>query len=938
MGHVETRVFKDIIPRYKTMRGYRVERKAGWDTQGLPVELEVEKAIGVSGKKDIEAYGIAKFNEACRQSVWKYKQQWEAMTERVGFWLDLDHPYITYTNEYIETLWWIFKQAWEAGLLTQDYKVLPYCPRCGTALSSHEVAQGYQRVTDRSVYVKFRVRAQNREWENTSILSWTTTPWTLPGNVALAINSKEEYVCVPDPDETGHWIVLGRIPFQRMLAAGLFPPEYAKLQPPNIDSFAGSDMVGIEYEPLFGFVNLAKESGKKAYYVAAADFVTTDEGTGVVHTAVMYGEDDFALGTKLNLPKVHTVSEDGTFNSIVQPWSGKRVKDPATEQEIVDHLTVAGKLYKEELYEHDYPFCWRCQSPLLYYAKSSWFILMSQLRSELLANNEKIDWVPGHIRDGRFGEWLREVKDWAISRERYWGTPLPIWVCANDTAHKTCVGSYSELLEVMERSGDKGPEKIDFDVHRPYIDHVILKCPTCGHDMFRIHEVADTWFDSGSMPFAQWHYPFDNRDRVDDGVAYPADYISEAIDQTRGWFYTLLAVATVLQKTGAVKSGRSFKTCVVLGHIRDRDGKKLSKSLGNYIDPMHFIDQHGSDALRFYLLSVNQPSEPKNFDEQRVVDVVKKNFMILWNVLSFWKLVVGSQPSKKNEQDSKLGSPTSDHVMDQWIAARTELLRHRVEGDLDTYAIVEAAREISEYIADLSTWYVRRSRDRAKGEGRSAVAATLGFVLRQFAKVSAPFTPFFSDALWRELGGQESVHLQDWPASGAEPTDLISSMSVVRKIVEAGHALRAEGKIKVRQPLSQVVIHGLSFRQDLRPILAEELNVKEVILASRPPSGADWRTVGNVSLDITITDELREEGHRREMVRAINTLRRDLGLQPGEKVSLTYSATDEVAKIVEHFATELKERGNLSTLKKRSQSSTPRAVAVVDRGQVVFSR
>ncbi|MBI4093326.1 MAG: class I tRNA ligase family protein, partial [Candidatus Kerfeldbacteria bacterium] len=1032
IGHVETRAFKDIIPRFKTLQGFRVERKAGWDTQGLPVELEVEKAIGVSGKKDIEKYGIAKFNEACKKSVWKYKGLWEEMTERVGFWLNLKHPYITYQNDYVETLWWILKQAWDAKLLIQDYKVVPYCPRCGTALSSHEVAQGYERVKDRSVYVKFELVDE----PGTFVLSWTTTPWTLPGNVALAVDPKIEYMKTT-PNERGERYIIAKSRFDALNnedKTSSVSTDPSKKIPEAHESFEGSALVGLKYEPLFDFLDLRSvvtikpaaaglnprlrggtasastthrpaepPSGRgAAYTIVPADFVTTEEGTGVVHTAVMYGEDDFALGAKLDLPKKHTVDLEGKFNELVRPWVGKEVKAKETDDAIVKYLKSHGKLYREEQYEHDYPYCWRCKHALLYYAKTSWFITMSKLRRELLSNNERINWIPEHIKDGRFGEWLREVKDWAISRERYWGTPLPIWVC-DHCKHQECIGSYEELLKklptrnryifvrhgeatisledkinteitlnqhvvltergrqqakktatelakrgvdivvssdfvrtretaniIAEHIGLKvqtdsrldeyqvGPQfegkttkyfhdrfgggqhrfhhvppggaehwfdvrkrlfallhELDqqyegktivlvshgdpifvalwaallkaesqveevryptfaealelkfpgqlfgpdgsFDPHRPFIDGVTWTCEHCapttpasGHPssgppagragrrgvMRRVPEVADTWFDSGSMPFAQWHYPFENEDKFKQ--SYPATFISEAIDQTRGWFYTLLAISTFLQKAKAVKKGPPYKTCVVLGHIRDKDGKKLSKSLGNYIDPMKLLDKYGADAARMYLFTINQPSEPKNFDEAQLGEVVKKNFMILWNVLSFWKLL-GSSNELSVDPSNRQPITDNSHVMDRWILSLLNQTVASVTAKLERYAIVDAGRELMSFVTDLSTWYVRRSRERAKGDGQREVVAALGYVLRQYAKLSAPFTPFLADALWREVGGRTSVHLEDWPEAGEPHNELLATMARARQVVETGHALRAQAKLKVRQ-------------------------------------------------------------------------------------------------------------------------------------------
>jgi len=1072
MGHVETRIFKDVILRYKTMRGYHVERKAGWDTQGLPVEIEIEKELGVSGKKEIEKYGIDKFNAKARQSVWKYKEQWEKMTERVGFWIDFDQPYITYTNEYIETLWWIFKQIWDQKLLVQDYKVVPYCPRCGTALSSHEVAQGYETVTEPSVYLKFELVKE----PGTFILAWTTTPWTLPGNVALAVDPDIDYVKVKTA--AGDQLILAKALIGKLAAT----------DQTVIETMPGKKLVGQEYRPLFEFLDLrshhpltppraggdtptSRRSAKPpsgsgaAYTIVPADFVTTEDGTGVVHTAVMYGEEDFNLGKKISLPTVHTVDEQGKFTALVKPWAGQEVRDAKgeTQRQIIAWLKEHGKLYRVEDYTHEYPFCWRCHHPLLYYAKTSWFIQMSKLRAKLIANNEKINWFPAHLKEGRFGEWLREVKDWAVSRERYWGTPLPIWQC-DQCHHQECLGSYEELInqlstrnryiflrhgesinnlsQTLDTVMDNGTiglsergkkqsaaaatklkkEKIDviytsqfkraketaeiigqaldlkpqedqrineyhigqvyegktisefhrgfgdraqrlheappggetwlqirqrmfdflhqldrqhqgktflivthsdpiyvvrwalslqseavlhdvpllnnaeplelkfpaeifqadgsFDPHRPFIDQVVYPCPNCGGKnshprstpsldklgtgsrvgggrMRRVPEVADAWFDSGAMPFAQWHYPFENKPRVDQGTSYPAEFITEAIDQTRGWFYTLVAIATLLSTAKIVKDP-PYKNVVVLGHIRDKDGKKLSKSLGNYLDPMKMIDQHGADAIRFYLFTMNQPGEPKNFDPAGVDEVVKKTFFILMNVISFWKLT---------KPDQLADSAQAIHPLDRWILSMQNELVANLTSRLDRYDITGAGRALAEFITELSTWYVRRSRDRFKGEEAAIAAGTLRQILLTLASLMAPYTPFLAESVYREASGPlESVHLENWPTAGPIDASLLEDMRVARRVVEETHALRAASNIKVRQPLSQLAILP-QLRPDLVAVVKDETNVKEIHPVEKLPSGAEWAIGQQVALDITITDELKEEGLLRDLVR-----------------------------------------------------------------------
>ncbi|MBN1983749.1 MAG: isoleucine--tRNA ligase, partial [Chitinivibrionales bacterium] len=592
--HVLARAYKDIILRYKTMQGFFVERKAGWDTHGLPVELQVEKELKISGKPDIEKYGIAQFNEKCEQSVWKYKKEWEELTKRIGFWLDLDSPYVTYENEYIESLWWIIRQIWDKDLLYKGHKVVPHCPRCGTALSSHEVAQGYKSVEENSVFIKFKVVGE----KDTSILSWTTTPWTLPGNVALAVGEAIEYVKIKVGKE------------MYICAKAVVERLFEKYK--EIETFTGADLIGMKYEQLFDIPALQSETSHQVY---TADFVNTDEGTGVVHTAVMYGEDDYQLGEKVGLPKHHTVDENGTFTDEVPGLAGKFVKDKEVEKAIISDLQDRGLLLKEEMYTHDYPFCWRCDTPLLYYAKDSWFIRMSSLKEQLIKNNEEINWVPGYIKHGRFGEWLNELKDWAFSRERYWGTPLPIW--ESEDGDRICIGSREELKQLA-----KDPSKVikDFDLHRPFVDDIVLMKD--GKEYRRVKEVIDVWFDSGAMPFAQWHYPFENKERIDKGVSFPAAFISEAIDQTRGWFYTLLAVSTLLDK------GAPYKNIICLGHILDNKGQKMSKSRGNVVDPFEMIGKYGADTVRWHLFTMNQPGDSKLFDEKHLGDVLRKNWMI----------------------------------------------------------------------------------------------------------------------------------------------------------------------------------------------------------------------------------------------------------------------------------------------------------------------
>ena len=898
--HVLARAFKDLIPRYKTMQGYHVERKAGWDTHGLPVELQVEKQLKISGKPEIEKFGVDAFNQACKKSVWQYKQEWEKLTERIAFWLDLEHPYITYDKDYVESLWWIFKQINEKGLLYQGHKVVPHCPRCGTALSSHEVAQGYKEVAEPSVYIKFKVKKGNdKVKEGDYILSWTTTPWTLPGNVALAVGEKMDYVkilrTVADPADTPVEaqnfapLPMGqrRIGFY-ILAKSIFEQWPDKNKYKIESEFKGKDLVGIQYEPLFpGAIPEDVENYQNAFKVYPADFVTTEDGTGVVHTAVMYGEDDYNLGTAVGLPKHHTVDENGKFVIELPGLSGKFVKNKEVERTIIDYLKENNLFFQEVTYTHDYPFCWRCDTPLLYYAKDSWFFKMSELKAELIKENQKINWVPEHIKDGRFGEWLLNIKDWAISRERYWGTPLPIWKCA-DCGQIKVIGSYEELHRETQCPLIL---QADFDPHRPVIDEYKLKCD-CGGQMSRVPEVADCWFDSGSMPLAQYHYPFANKEKVDQKDYYPADYIAEAIDQTRGWFYTLLALGVLLGK------GTPYKNVICLGHINDAKGHKMSKSKGNVVDPWTVINQWGADALRLHLYTVNQPGESKNFDIKNVESVVKRNFMILFNVLSFYKIyaskiVFSSYPS------------VSNNILDSWILLRIDNLIESVTGYLDSYNIFSAGRLIMEYIDDLSTWYLRRSRERFKGEDendKEEAIHTLGYCLLALSKLMAPFTPFIAEELYQQLGGPlESVHLETWPESGFRKGKGAMDMDKVRKIVELGLAKRDEAGIKVRQPLSGIkVIGGHSLADDYVKLIKDELNIKEVKFTE------DEYDIKDVVYDLQITEELKAEGIYRELVRTINQLRKEAKLTIKDQIVINYQTDSElIQKIVVQYQADL---------------------------------
>jgi len=847
--HVLSRAFKDLIPRYKTMQGYYVERKAGWDTHGLPVELEVEKDLGLKNKKDVERYGVEDFNKKCKNSVWKYKRDWEKMTERIGFWIDLKNPYITYDNDYIESLWWIIKQVHEKGLLYKGYKVIPQCPRCGTALSSHEVAQGYKNIEEESLYIKFKLKGKDNEY----ILAWTTTPWTLPGNVALAIAKDIEYVKVKQNNEFYY------------LARKLLNKLSDKYE--IIEKMKGKNLVGLEYEPLFpGVIKESDENARNAFKVYPADFVSIEDGTGVVHTAVMYGIEDYELGEQISLPKVHSVNLDGTFNELVSQWQGRFVKD--VEEEITEDLKKRNLLYKTEMYTHDYPFCWRCETPLIYYAKDSWFFQMSKLKNKLIENNNKINWVPSHIKEGRFGEWLRDIKDWAISRERYWGTPIPIWICEKCEKMKV-IGSREEL----------GLKK-DFDLHRPYIDEVKLKCE-CGGKMKRIPEVMDCWFDSGSMPFAQYHYPFKNKDLIDEGKQYPADFIAEGMDQTRGWFYTLLAISTLLDK------GICYKNVISHGLVLDKKGRKMSKSLGNVVDIWEMIDKYGSDVVRWYFYTLNQPGEPKRFDEQGLKES-SRTFITLLNVVNFYKMFVGDKKINDLKEKDLI------NVLDKWINSKLNSLIKDTTERLDKYDITTAARKIEEFINDLSVWYIRRSRNRFKNGDEKAVRS-LRRVVFNLIRLMAPFVPFITEHIYKEINGEkESVHLEDWPKVNEKLIDkeVEKKMDKTRKLCNLGLEQRSKNGLKVRQPLNRLEVDEKYQDLDIEYIdlVKDELNVKNI----------DYK-IGlkeEVKLDTKITSKLKEEGEVREFVRQIQALRKKQGLTPKDKIKV-YFSDKNLKKIVE---------------------------------------
>ncbi|MCR4434290.1 MAG: isoleucine--tRNA ligase [Clostridiales bacterium] len=801
IGHILTRVIKDIIPRYKTMKGYNVLRKAGWDTHGLPVELEVEKQLGINGKPEIEKYGVEPFIKMCKQSVWKYENEWRRMSERVGFWADMDNPYVTYHNSYIESVWWALKEIWNKDLLYKGHKIVPYCPRCGTALSSHEVAQGYKDVKEPSIYVKFPVKGEKQVF----LLAWTTTPWTLPSNVALAVNPGETYIKAECGDET---YILAEALAETVLS------EKFKI----IEKMAGEKLLGMEYEPLFDFARV----DKKAFYVVGADYVTLTDGTGIVHTAPAFGEDDARTGRANNLPFVQLVNEQGRFVEAVKPWKGVFVKD--ADPEIIKNLDERNLLYKTLDYEHSYPFCWRCDTPLLYYARDTWFIKMTEVRDRLLKNNRMIHWFPDSIKEGRFGNFLENVVDWGLSRERYWGTPLPIWEC--ECGHRHVVGSIEEL----KKMGTDVPE--DIELHKPYIDDVYLTCPRCKTGkMKRVSEVIDCWFDSGAMPFAQWHYPFENKEVFE--RRFPANFISEALDQTRGWFYTLLAISTL------IFDRPSYENVIVLGLVQDKEGQKMSKHKGNVVDPWVVLDKQGADAVRWYFYTSSAPWLPSRFYEEAVNEAQRKFMGTLWNTYAFY--VLYANIDRFNPMEYKLEYDKLS-VLDKWILSRLNTLIGFVDKNLEGYRITESARAIQDFVDELSNWYVRRSRERfwQKGMEQDKVNAymTLYTALTTLAKLSAPFVPFIAEEIYRnlvtniDLNAPESVHLCDYPKynEGYVDRELEKNMELVLKIVALGRACRNTANIKNRQPIGKMYVKaGFVLPELYKTLVEDELNVKELV-------------------------------------------------------------------------------------------------------------
>ncbi len=810
IGHILTRVMKDIIPRYRTMKGAHVLRKAGWDTHGLPVELEVEKLLGLDGKPQIEAYGIEPFITQCKQSVWKYKHEWEVMSDRVGYWVDMDNPYVTYNDNYIESEWWALKEMHKKGLLYKGHKIVPYCPRCGTALSSHEVAQGYKTVKENSAIARFKVKGS----ENRYILAWTTTPWTLPSNVALCMNPDELYI---ELNFEGTNYILAKA------LAGKFFEEYE-----IICEKKGSEWEGLEYEALFNetceeIKRISPSSAQiKAHYVVCDNYVTMSDGTGVVHIAPAFGEDDYKVGKRYGLPVVQLVNERGCFDNRFPSLDGIFAKK--ADKSLLDRLETEEKLFKVLPFEHEYPHCWRCDTPLLYYARSSWFIEVTKVKDRIIAANRSVNWMPESIKEGRMGNFLENVIDWGLSRDRYWGTPLPVWICP-DCGKIEVIGSKAELKEKCGLDKDA-----DIELHRPYLDTLTCTCPDCGGKMSRTKEVIDCWFDSGSMPFAQYHYPFENKEVFD--KTFPADFISEAVDQTRGWFYTLLVINTILFDRAP------FKNCIVLGHVNDKNGIKMSKHKGNVVDPFSVLDKQGADAVRWYFYTSSAPWLPSRFYEEAVSEAQRKYMGTLWNTYAFFTLYADIDkydPSKYNLKDCKLS------VMDKWILSKLNSLIKLIDEDLQNYEITESARALQDFVDVLSNWYVRRGRERYWGsemtEDKAAAYTTLYTVLVTLAKLTAPYTPFVAEMMYLNLvpeffkDAPKSVHLCTFPQADESYIDseLERGMEVVTGVVVTGRAARNLGNLKNRQPLSEMIVISekpFTLSEEEISIILDELNVK----------------------------------------------------------------------------------------------------------------
>ncbi len=953
--HVMARTLKDSINRYKTMKGYQVKRKGGWDTHGLPVEIEVEKQLGFSGKQDIEKYGIKEFNEKCRQSVFKYTAMWTDMSERMAYLADMKDPYITYKNDYIETGWWILRQAFDKGLVYEGYKILPYCPRCGTGLASHEVAQGYKMVKVNTLTCKFK----KKDTDNEYFLAWTTTPWTLAANVGLTVGPNIEYVKARmlSGDNEGNYFYVAK-----NLADKVLKEEYEV-----VDTLIGSDMEGMEYEQLMPFIQ--PEKSKNSFIVTCMDYVSTEDGTGIVHTAPAFGEDDYQCGRKYNLAVLQPVDEKGCYTDT--PWKGRFVMEDGLDVDIIKYLAKDSKIYSKEKIEHNYPHCWRCSTPLVYYANKSWYIEMSKLKDELVANNNTVNWFPDYIGEKRFGNWIADVKDWAISRSRYWGTPLPIWRC--ECGHLHCMGSRAELVELADQDIDE-----TIELHRPYVDDVTITCPDCGKTMHRVPDVMDCWFDSGAMPFAQWHYPFENADIFDEEL-FPADFICEGIDQTRGWFYSLMAVSTI------IKGKAPYKNVLVNDLILDKEGKKMSKSKGNTVSPFELLDQYGADALRWYLVSVSPAWTPTKFDEDGVKDVISKIFGTLRNTYNFFILY-----SNVDDLDVKsLNVPYENRPeLDRWIISKYNKLVKDVTESMDQYDHMRTVRAINEFITeDLSNWYIRRARRRFYAEtlddDKKSVYATTYEVLVGVSKLMAPIAPFISDEIYTKLTGDTTVHTALFPEYNEKLIDetVEERMDLVKTLVNLGRGTREQERLKVRQPLAEVIVDGKyeNLIKDLTGLIIEELNVKAVTFENNLDKymnfsiKPNFRTAGPVLgknikafgqkiaefdakdiiaklaegpieiaigdekyeitedfldvritakegfvvgmenniftiLDTTLTDELIEQGYVREIISKVQQLRKQADFEMMDRIIISVETDDEINKVIqsnkEHIMSE----------------------------------
>ena len=959
IGHVLTRVIKDMIPRYKTMKGYKVPRKAGWDTHGLPVELEVEKMLGLDGKDQIEAYGMEPFIQHCKDSVWKYKGMWEEFSDAVGFWADMEHPYVTYDNNYIESEWWALKQIWDKKLLYKGYKIVPYCPRCGTPLSSHEVAQGYKDVKERSAIARFKVKG-----EDAYILAWTTTPWTLPSNVALCVNPDETYIKVKMKEED-YVYYLAQALADTVLGEGTYDV---------LETYKGTDLEYKEYEALYPV-----ETKKKAYYVVCDSYVTMTDGTGVVHIAPAFGEDDSKVGRKYDLPFLQMVDENGMMTKETK-WAGhsciKRVDlegENGVSPEVIKDLKERGLLFSAPNFEHSYPHCWRCDTPLIYYARESWFIKMTAVKDDLIRNNNTVNWIPESIGKGRFGNWLENLQDWGISRNRYWGTPLNVWECECGCQH--AIGSIAELKSMSDNCPD------DIELHRPFIDAVTIKCPECGKEMHRVPEVIDCWFDSGSMPFAQHHYPFENEKLFKE--QYPADFISEAVDQTRGWFYSLMAISTLLFNQSP------FRNVIVLGHVQDENGQKMSKSKGNAVDPMEALREYGADAIRWYFYSNSAPWLPNRFHKKAVLEGRSKFMGTLYNTYAFYVLyaeIDQFDPMKYTLDYGKLS------VMDKWLLSKLNSTVKAVDANLAAYKIPETAKVLQEFVDDMSNWYVRRSRERfwAKGMEQDKINAymTLYTALVTICKAAAPMIPFMTEEIYRNIvvnvdkNAPESIHFCDFPEVNEEwiDTKLEEDMDHVLQIVVQGRACRNTANIKNRQPIGKMYVKAAFELSDFyKDIIADELNVKEVVFTDDVSAFTSYsfkpqlRTVGpkygkklnairqylgsvdgnaamnelkttgkltfdadgdqvelleedllidaaqmpgyvsdteyetTVVLDTNLTPELVEEGFVREIISKIQTMRKEAGFEVMDHIRVYFAQNDKIKALVDSNNAEIKD-------------------------------